>query len=80
VLELAPPYVQTKLVGEQQVTDPRAMPLGKFIAEVMQILATQPDAEEILVKRVYPLRLAGELNSEKFDSFFQQFNQTMVSH
>jgi uncharacterized oxidoreductase len=80
VLELAPPYVQTELMGEQQANDPRAMPLREFIAEVMQILATQPDAKEILVERVYPLRFAGEFNSGKFDSFFQQFNQAMASH
>jgi len=33
VLELIPPYVATDLLGG--ASDPRAMPLGKFIAEVM---------------------------------------------
>ncbi len=79
VLELAPPYVQTELLGEQQATDPRAMPLADFIAEVMQILSTQPEANEILVKRVYPLRFAGDMDAEKFNSFFEQFNATMAS-
>ena len=80
VLELVPPYVQTELIGERQANDPRAMPLADFIAEVMQILATEPEANEILVKKVYPLRFAGDLNTEKFTSFFEQFNQAMASH
>ncbi len=80
VLELAPPYVQTELMGEHQANDPRAMPLTDFIAEVMQILETQPEANEILVKRVYPLRFAGDFNAEKFESFFTQFNQAMATH
>jgi uncharacterized oxidoreductase len=80
VLELAPPYVQTELMGEHQANDPRAMPLADFIAEVMQILATQPEANEILVKRVYPLRFAGDMDAEKFNSFFEQFNLAMTSH
>jgi len=80
VLELVPPYVQTELMGDHQTSDPRAMPLAEYIAEVMDILTTQPEAKEILVKRVYPLRFAGDFNSEKFDSFFEQFNVAMASH
>jgi uncharacterized oxidoreductase len=80
VLELAPPYVQTELMGEHQASDPRAMPLADYIAEVMSILSTQPDAKEILVKNVYPLRFAGDFNSEKFYAFFEQFNAAMASH
>ena len=38
VLELIPPYVATNLMDGAE--DPRAMPLDKFIAEVMQILKT----------------------------------------
>ena len=74
VLELVPPYVQTKLMGEQQANDPRAMTLNDFISEVIQILATQSDAKEILVKNVYPLRFAGDFNAEKFDLFFELLN------
>ena len=33
VLELIPPYVQTRLLGDRQANDPNAMPLGEFIAE-----------------------------------------------
>ena len=40
VLELIPPYVATDLMDG--ASDPRAMPLDKFIAEVMEILKTQP--------------------------------------
>jgi uncharacterized oxidoreductase len=74
VLELAPPYVQTELMGEAQANDERAMQLGEYITEVMDILATQPEAKEILVKRVYPLRFAGDFDRDKFDSFFETFN------
>lgn len=77
VLELAPPYVQTELMGTHQATDPRAMPLADYISEVMEILSTQPEAKEILVKKVYPLRFAGDFNRDKFDAFFQQFNSMM---
>lgn len=52
VLELAPPWVQTDLMGARN--EPRAMPLGEFIAEAMQKFAT--DADEILVDRVRMLR------------------------
>jgi uncharacterized oxidoreductase len=74
VLELIPPYVQTELMGQRQKQDPRAMPLAGFIAEVMQILGTQPDAKEICVQRVEPLRYAGGLDPVKYDETFQGLN------
>lgn len=77
VLELAPPYVQTELMGQQQTQDPRAMPLADFIAEVVEILHTQPEAKEILVKRVYPLRFAGEKGQAGYDEFFKGLNDSM---
>jgi len=80
VLELAPPYVQTELMGERQANDPRAMPLADFIAEVMEILCNQPEAKEILVKKVYPLRFAGDFNSKTFYEFFESFNKMMAGH
>jgi uncharacterized oxidoreductase len=55
-LEIIPPYVQTELGGAAQAADPRAMPLKDFIAETMQILKSQPEAREICVERVKPLR------------------------
>lgn len=60
VIELAPPYVQTELRGPEQAIDPAAQPLAEFIAEVMTILETQPDAEEVIVERCKPLRFAAE--------------------
>jgi uncharacterized oxidoreductase len=77
VIELIPPYVQTTLMGDQQANDPNAMPLEEFITEVMDILQSQPNAKEICVKRVYPLRFAAEGGQEKYNEFFQQFNAQM---
>jgi uncharacterized oxidoreductase len=77
VIELIPPYVATTLMGDQQANDPNAMPLAEFIDEVMSILKSQPDAKEICVKRVYPLRFAADGGQEKYNDFFQQFNERM---
>ena len=77
VLELAPPYVQTELMGTWQASDPHAMPLKDFIAEVMRILTDTPDATEILVERVKPLRFA-EANGG-YDGFFKTFNDGMAA-
>lgn len=60
VIEIIPPYVQTHLTGEHQATDPNAMPLDEFITEVMDILSSQPTAEEVVVERCKPLRFAAE--------------------
>lgn len=77
VVELIPPYVQTRLMGDQQAEDPRAMPLDDFIDEVMSILQSEPDVKEVCVKKVYPLRFAAEGGQEKYEQFFQQFNDSM---
>ncbi|MFJ5370565.1 SDR family oxidoreductase [Bosea sp. CER48] len=58
VIEIAPPYVQTELMGAERAADPAAMPLADFIAEVMTILETRPDAVEVIVERCKPLRHA----------------------
>ncbi|RYG68679.1 SDR family NAD(P)-dependent oxidoreductase [bacterium] len=59
VLELPPPYVQTELTGTSQLSDPNAMPLEGYIAEVMDLLENSdyPNGE-ILVDRVKELRFA----------------------
>ena len=75
VLELAPPYVATDLMGG--ASDPRAMPLTDYIAETMEILKSQPGSGEICVKNVLPLRHAAE--GGKFDVFFQGFNDSMMA-
>jgi uncharacterized oxidoreductase len=53
VLELAPPWVQTDLMGGGK-DEPRAMPLPEFIEETIKVLGT--DTEEVLVERVLMLR------------------------
>lgn len=72
VIELIPPYVQTELFGPQQASDPRALPLGDYIAETVQILSTTPDVREVIVERVKPLRYA-ERNGT-YDSLFTARN------
>lgn len=74
VVELAPPYVQTELMGKQQASDPHAMPLQEFIDEVMEILATRPDAQEVLVERVHRLRYAGGKDEAGYRGVFGQLN------
>ena len=74
VLELIPPYVATDLLDG--ANDPRAMPLKDFIAEVMEILETQPAAAEICVENVRRLRLAAE--SGHYDSIFQGLNKALA--
>ena len=73
VLELIPPYVATHLLDG--ASNPRAMPLEKFIAEVMEILKTQPAAVEICVENVMGLRSAAE--SGRYDAVFQGLNAAM---
>src|SRR6267154_1165675 len=71
VLEIAPPWVQTDLLGSNH--EPRAMPLDEFIEETIQVLGT--DAEEVLVERAKPLRNnAGPSEA----AFVTQFNDMMV--
>jgi uncharacterized oxidoreductase len=79
VIELVPPYVQTELMGSAQATDPRAMPLKDYVAETIEILKTQPNATEVLVERVKPLRFAEHNGKEKYDAFFTQFNDAMMA-
>jgi len=79
VVELVPPYVQTELMGSGQAADPRAMPLKDYLAETIEILKTQPNATEVLVERVKPLRFAEHNGKEKYDAFFQQFNDAMMA-
>jgi uncharacterized oxidoreductase len=79
VLEIVPPYVQTELLGSQQATDPRAMPLKDYLDETIEIIKTQPNATEILVQRVHPLRFAEQNGPEKYTAFFHQFNDAMAA-
>jgi len=73
VLELVPPYVQTELGGPHHATDPHAMPLADYVAEVMQLLDDpNRSGSEILVERVKPLRWAGK--SEDYEQTFTANN------
>lgn len=73
VLEIVPPYVATDLMNGAK--DPRAMPLGLFIAETMEIFKTQPTPPEICVENVKRLRYAAE--SGNFDAIFNGLNSSM---
>jgi uncharacterized oxidoreductase len=73
VIELIPPYVQTELMGARQASDPNAMPLQDFIFETMSIFRGSPDATEICVERVKPLRFAER--NEGYEAFFKKFNE-----
>jgi len=75
VLELAPPYVQTELMGAQQASDPRAMPLKDFIDETVKVLGT--DANEVLVERVGNLRNGAGAND---NDATVQLNDMFASH
>ena len=75
VLELAPPYVQTELMGPQQLSDPNAMPLDEFIAETMKVLGT--DADEVLTQRVAFLR---DATGRGDSSFTTKFNDMFSGH
>jgi uncharacterized oxidoreductase len=57
VIELAPPGVQTDLTPGQ-ATRPGYQPLDEFADEIVDLLKANPDAPEILVERVKPLRFA----------------------
>jgi len=70
VVELIPPYVATELMDGAD--DPRAMPLDKFIAEVMEILKTQPTVTEICVENVKGLRFAEK--GGHYDAVFSGLN------
>jgi uncharacterized oxidoreductase len=71
VLELAPPWVQTDLLGGK--SDPRAMPLKEFIDQTMTVLAT--NASEILVEQVKLLR--NNVGPDE-GAFMTQFNDRLA--
>jgi uncharacterized oxidoreductase len=73
VIELVPPSVQTDLMPGQR-ENPVAMPLDAFIAEVMTLLETQPDAKEIQVEQVKFLRY-GEARGD-YDHVVAVLNQS----
>lgn len=76
VIEIVPPYVQTELMGERQKNDPIAMPLADYLRDTFAILNEQPDANEVIIDRVKPLRFA-EKNGD-YDNFYRTFNERMI--
>ncbi len=75
VLELSPPYVGTELTGPSQVSDPRAVPLDVYVAEVIRLLETgnHPDGE-VLVERDYHRRTAER--DGRYSEVFAAINPT----
>jgi uncharacterized oxidoreductase len=73
VIELIPPYVQTKLQGPEQASDSRAMPLKDYINEVATILESEPDVTEVAVERVLFQRTAE--SSSEYNSRYETFNK-----
>ncbi|MEU1211474.1 SDR family oxidoreductase [Streptomyces sp. NPDC005791] len=71
VVELEPPSVRTALLPGQEVSE-AAMPLDAFVAEVVELLETRPDAKEIQVERVKYLRF-GEARGD-YDQVVEALN------
>ncbi|MGA8440417.1 MAG: SDR family NAD(P)-dependent oxidoreductase [Candidatus Sulfotelmatobacter sp.] len=76
VLEMAPPWVRTELMNSQEAE--QAMPLDRFIAETLDVLAT--DADEILVEAAQPLRAnPGPEEHALVNDFNQQIREIFAS-
>jgi uncharacterized oxidoreductase len=77
VVEIAPPWVKTELMGEND--DPRQMPLDEYIAETMKILAT--DADEVVVARAEMFRKNPGPNEHALvNGFNDQMAQRVATH
>ena len=73
VLELSPPYVRTEITGARQASDPRAMPLDAYVAEVMQLLERgEHPRGEILLDRDLARRWAER--DGRYDAIFAAMN------
>ncbi|WP_454725926.1 MULTISPECIES: SDR family oxidoreductase [Cupriavidus] len=73
VLELSPPYVQTELTGARQAADPRAMPIGDYIGQVMEMLAHGDHPRgELLLARDHARRWAEKDGT--YDAIFNAMN------
>ena len=71
IVELEPPAVRTELLPGQESSE-FAMPLDEFVAEVVELLENQPDADEIQVERVKFLRY-GEARGD-YDQVVETLN------
>jgi uncharacterized oxidoreductase len=73
VLELSPPYVQTELTGIRQAADPRAVPLGAYIGQVMKMLERGDHPRgELLLARDHARRWAERDGT--YDALFAAMN------
>lgn len=73
VIELCPPGVQTELMpGQSEIEE--MLPLDDFADEAMSLLASQPDATEILVERVKRLRFS------EVDGVYEQTIAVLNAH
>jgi uncharacterized oxidoreductase len=76
VIEVIPPHVRTGLQGERGF-DPRAMPLDEYVAETMDLLQSQPDADEIVVERVKAFRFAERDGT--YHDIYPAFNEAITA-
>jgi uncharacterized oxidoreductase len=75
VIELSPPYVQTKLTGEGQASDPRAVPLATYVADVMKMLESENHPHgELILERDFPRRYAERHG--RYEEIFTAMNPT----
>ncbi len=63
--------------GRLKSSNAEVAPLDEFIDEAMTILKSQPDVKEVCVKKVHPLRFSAEHGQQKYEEFFEQFNDSM---
>lgn len=78
VIEIVPPHVQTGLQRGRgfDSSDPRAMPLDEYIAEAISLLEAQPEADEIIVERVRPMRFAER--DGRYHEVYHAFNDAVA--
>lgn len=73
VFELAPPYVQTELMGAHQASDPKAISLSSYVAEVMGLLERgEHPRGELLVERDRARRWAER--DDQYEAMFNSMN------
>ncbi|MEU4087742.1 SDR family oxidoreductase [Streptomyces aureus] len=77
VVELVPPAVRTELMPGHEENE-HAMPLDEFVAEVMDLIESRPDAKEIQVERVKFLRY-GEARGD-YDQVVETLNAPQPVH
>ncbi|MFB7241929.1 oxidoreductase [Streptomyces populi] len=77
VVELEPPAVRTALMPGHEENE-HAMPLDEFVAEVMSLIESRPDAKEIQVERVKFLRY-GEARGD-YDQVVATLNPALPTH